>query len=347
MAKKSRDRKSEKGDQSSTSWEGLVVKTAGAGYWVRSDDGSRLQECKIKGKFRLKGIRTTNPVAVGDRVTVVETHRNPEASGSDRKSENSDGTLSYITEIHPRRNYIIRKASNLSKESHILAANIDRAILVATLRMPETPIIFIDRFLATCEAYDIPATIALNKIDLLDPEDRELVDGLRYLYESLGYGFLEVSAETGAGIDALKEITKDKISLMAGNSGVGKSSLINRLVPGLDLKTGKISDLHRTGMHTTTFSEMITLPYGGELIDIPGVKGFGMIDFKKEEVSHYFPEIFKASRECKYADCRHTGEPGCHVCEMVDNHYISESRYNSYLNILEELDEGEKYRKPF
>lgn len=312
-------------------WEGTVVKTAGSGYWVRSVDGNQLQECKIKGKFRLKGIRTTNPVAVGDKVTVTP----------------AEGGLSYITEIHPRRNYIIRKASNLSKESHILAANIDRAILVATLKMPETPIIFIDRFLATCEAYDIPATILLNKTDLLDEEDGELVEGLRLLYESLGYGFIAASAETGAGIEKLKEITKDKISLLAGNSGVGKSSLINRLVPGLNLKTGRISDIHRTGMHTTTFSEMISLPYGGELIDIPGVKGFGMIDFKKEEVSHYFPEIFRASKDCKYADCRHTGEPGCAVREMVDRHYISESRYNSYLNILEELEEGEKYRKPF
>lgn len=317
--------------QTARSWDGTVVKTAGAGYWVRSADGKHLQECKIKGKFRLKGIRTTNPVAVGDSVTVVP----------------AEGGLSYITEIHPRKNYIIRRASNLSKESHILAANIDQAFLVATLAMPETPIIFIDRFLATCEAYDIPATIVLNKIDLLEEEDRELVDALRNLYEGLGYGFVEVSAETGEGIEALRELTKDRISLMAGNSGVGKSSLINRLVPGLDLRTGKISDIHRTGMHTTTFSEMIHLPYGGELIDIPGVKGFGMIDFKEEEVSHYFPEIFKASRECRYADCRHTNEPGCAVRDKVAEHYISESRYNSYLNILEELEEGEKYRKPF
>lgn len=298
---------------------------------MRPDGGGEPMECKVKGKFRLKGIRTTNPVAVGDRVKVVP----------------AEGGLSYITEIYPRKNYIIRKASNLSKESHILAVNIDQALLVVTLRMPETPIIFIDRFLATCEAYDIPASIILNKTDLLEDDDKELAEGLRILYTGLGYGFEEVSAENGAGIDTLRELTQGKISLMAGNSGVGKSSLINRLVPGLDLRTGKISDIHRTGMHTTTFSEMITLPYGGELIDIPGVKGFGMIDFKKEEVSHYFPEIFKASKGCRYADCRHTGEPGCAVAEHVANHYISESRYNSYLNILEELEEGEKYRKPF
>lgn len=333
MAKKTKKREAFKPTEGAEPWEGTVVKTAGAGYWVRSDDGSCLQECKIKGKFRLQGIRTTNPVAVGDRVTVMP----------------AEGDYDYITEIHQRKNYIIRRASNLSKESHILAANVDQALLVATLRMPETPIIFIDRFLATCEAYGIPATIVINKTDLLDgEEDRELVEGLRRLYEGLGYGFVTASAETGEGIESLRKITQDKTSLMAGNSGVGKSSLINRLVPGLDLRTGRISDIHQTGMHTTTFSEMIQLPYGGRLIDIPGVKGFGMIDFKAEEVGHYFPEIFNASKECRYGDCRHTGEPGCAVGRMVDDHYISESRYNSYLNILEELDEqGEKYRKPF
>ena len=342
MTKKPRKNQAITPASAAVPWDGTVVKTAGAGYWVRPDshkddaDGGNVspeepRECKIKGKFRLKGIRTTNPVAVGDRVTVMP----------------AEGGLSYITEIHPRKNYIIRKASNLSKESHILAANIDQALLVVTLRMPETPIIFIDRFLATCEAYDIPATIVLNKTDLLESDDFELVEGLRILYTGLGYGFIAVSAETGEGIDELRKITRKKISLMAGNSGVGKSSLINRLVPGLDLKTGRISDIHRTGMHTTTFSEMISLPYGGELIDIPGVKGFGMIDFKEEEVSHYFPEIFKASKGCRYADCRHTHEPGCAVRREVEDHYIAESRYNSYLNILEELDEGEKYRKPF
>lgn len=312
-------------------WEGTVVRTAGASYWVRPASGGEPAECRVKGKFRLKGIRTTNPVAVGDKVTVT-----PAAGG-----------ISYISEISPRKNYIIRRASNLSKESHILAANLDQAFLVISLRKPDTPLVFIDRFLATCEAYDIPAVIVLNKADILEPEDAELVEGMRILYEGLGYGFILTSAETGEGIEDLREATAGKLSLMAGNSGVGKSTLINRLVPGLNLKTGKISDIHHTGMHTTTFSEMVMLPYGGELIDIPGVKGFGMIDFKKEEVSHYFPEIFKASKRCRYADCRHTGEPGCAVKEDVENHYISESRYNSYLNILEELEEGEKYRKPF
>ena len=312
---------------------GIVIKTTGANYMVKPDDGSDPVECRVKGKFRLKGIRTTNPVAVGDHVKFL-----PPA----------EGEMGYIVEIDPRKNYIIRRASNLSKESHILAANIDQALLVTSLREPATPIIFIDRFLATCEAYDIPASIVLNKTDILDKEDQEIIDGLRNLYESLGYGFLTTSAENGSGVDQLREITKDKISLMAGNSGVGKSSLINALVPGLNLKTGRISDIHQTGMHTTTFSEMILLPYGGELIDIPGVKGFGMIDFLPEEVSHYFPEIFKAGRNCRFDDCRHTDEPGCAVKEHVENHYISESRYQSYLNILAEtLGEDDKYRKPF
>ena len=310
-------------------WPGVVVRTAGGSSWVAPDSGDgEPVECKVKGKFRLKGIRTTNPVAVGDRVIV-----SPAAGG-----------VSYITEIEPRTNYIIRRASNLSKESHILAANVDQAFLVATLMQPETPIVFIDRFLATCEAYNVKATLIINKSDLFDEDCRELAAGMKYLYESLGYGFLLTSASTGEGVDELKELTKDKISLMAGNSGVGKSSLINLLAPEANLRTGQISDTHHTGMHTTTFSEMVSLPYGGKLIDIPGVKGFGMIDFSKEEVSHYFPEIFKASAGCKYGNCRHTGEPGCAVADMVDKQLIAASRYNSYLNILEEIEEGDKYR---
>lgn len=312
-------------------WYGTVVRTAGGSSWVRPESGGESVECKVKGKFRLKGIRTTNPVAVGDKVIV-----SPAVGG-----------VQYITEILPRNNYIIRRASNLSKESHILAANVDQALLVVSLKEPETPIIFIDRFLATCEAYNIKASLIVNKADLFDDDCRELAAGMKILYESLGYGFVVTSAETGEGIDTLREMTKDKLSLMAGNSGVGKSSLINILVPGANLRTGRISDIHKTGMHTTTFSEMVALPYGGELIDIPGVKGFGMIDFTEEEVSHYFPEIFKASANCKYGNCRHTGEPGCVVQDMVRDHYIAESRYNSYLNILEEIQEDEKYRKAY
>ena len=331
MSKKNREKTCQEQLTGSNKWEGIVVRTAGGSSWVRPLEGKEPVECKVKGKFRLKGIRTTNPVAVGDKVIV----------------NGVTGDVSYITEILPRKNYIIRRASNLSKESHILAANVDQALLVATLVSPETPIIFIDRFLATCEAYNVKAALIINKEDLFDNDCKELALGMKNLYESLGYGVVLTSAETGEGIERLKELTRDKLSLMAGNSGVGKSSLINLLAPDADLKTGQISDFHHTGMHTTTSSEMVALPYGGELIDIPGVKGFGMIDFKEEEVDHYFPEIFKASAQCRFDDCRHTGEPGCHVKEMVDDHYISQSRYASYLNILEEIEEGEKYRKAF
>ena len=331
MGNKKKDRKNANAMPAGDSWEGIVVRTAGGSSWVSPEGGGEPEECKVKGKFRLKGIRTTNPVAVGDRVTVSPAF----------------GGVSYITEIAPRSNYIIRRASNLSKESHILAANVDQALLVASLKQPETPIIFIDRFLATCEAYNVKASLIINKADLFDEDCRELAAAMQTLYESLGYGFLMTSAETGEGIEELKGMTRGKLSLMAGNSGVGKSTLINCLAPGANLRTGQISDIHQTGMHTTTFSEMITLPYGGQLIDIPGVKGFGMIDFTKEEVSHYFPEIFKASAGCRYSDCSHRGEPGCNVKKMVEGSYIAQSRYNSYLNILEEIEEDEKYRKAY
>lgn len=311
---------------------GRVVKNTGSSYLVRYDDG-RSTLCKVKGNFRIKGIRTTNPVAVGDMVEVAP----------------REGDADFIVSILPRNNYIIRRASNLSKESHILAANIDMAILVATLREPDVTTVFIDRFLATCEAYNVPATLVINKCDLWDEEDRELAEGMDYLYKSLGYGVLFVSAETGEGLDSLRELTRDKVSLMAGNSGVGKSSLINALVPGANLRTGEISDLHHTGVHTTTFSEMVELPYGGELIDIPGVRGFGTIDFAPEEVDHFFPEIFRYSHDCRYSDCSHVNEPGCAVIPAVEEHYIAASRYASYLSILEETREegADKYRKPF
>lgn len=310
--------------------EGRVVKNTGSAYVVEFEDGSRAN-CRVKGNFRIKGIRTTNPVAVGDIVEVTST-------GDD---------VDFITAISPRRNYIIRRASNLSKESHILGANIDQAILVATLRDPETPLTFIDRFLATAEAYNIPAKLVINKNDLWDDDDRELGEAVDYLYTSIGYQVLTVSAYTGTGLDELRNVTKDKVSLMAGNSGVGKSSLINELIPGAELRTGQISDSHRTGMHTTTFSEMLSLPYGGEIIDIPGVKGFGTIDFEPEEVSHFFPEIFRIGAECKYGNCKHTGEPGCAVIPAVEDHRIAASRYSSYLSILEEATEADKYRKAY
>lgn len=329
MAKKS---KTGKLAFTSPAEEGLVVKNTGSAYDVKLDSGLMVS-CRVKGNFRIKGIRTTNPVAVGDRIAAVRA---------------ADDAW-YITSILPRRNYIIRRASNLSKESHILAANIDLAILVASIRDPEVPLTFIDRFLATAEAYRIPAAIVLNKEDLWDDGDRELAEAIMHLYNSIGYTALAVSASTGEGLDALRELTKDKISLMAGNSGVGKSSLINALIPGAALRTGEISELYHTGTHTTTFSEMLTLPYGGSIIDIPGVRSFGTIDFSVEDTGHFFPEIFHEARGCKYSDCRHCGEPGCAVADAVESHRIAESRYASYLSILEEVMAGsaDKYRKPF
>ena len=309
---------------------GCVVKNTGSEFLVRLD-GGRETLCRIKGNFRIKGLRTTNPVAVGDRVTVEE----------------RPGDADYIVAIEPRRNYVIRRASNLSKESHILAANVDQALLVVTLREPEVSTTFIDRFLATCEAYSVPASIIINKSDLWDDLDRELADALRVLYTQLGYGVEFLSVKSGEGLDRLRDLTRDKTSLLAGNSGVGKSSLINALVPGADLKTGEISDIHHTGMHTTTFSEMVSLPYGGQVIDVPGVRGFGVIDFDKYDVSHYFPEIFETGRDCRYSDCLHIGEPGCAVRPAVEEHRIAESRYASYLSILEEVSESgldAKYR---
>lgn len=313
--------------------EGRVVKNTGSSYVVKTSTGEEYP-CRIKGNFRIKGIRSTNPVAVGDIVKI--THASDDAF--------------YIKEILPRRNYIIRRASNLSKESHILATNIDKAILVATIFNPETPTTFIDRFLSTAEAYSIPAVIVFNKCDLWTPEIFEYAEELKSLYTGIGYKVLFTSVVNGTGIEDLKELTKSQISLMAGNSGVGKSSLINALVPGLNLKTGEISDIHHTGTHTTTFSEMIPLPEGGELIDIPGVKGFGMLEYQPAEVGHYFPEIFKKSSECKYGDCRHLGEPGCAVEEAVKNGDISESRFVSYVSIMNEVmqEKGEdKYRKGY
>lgn len=314
-------------------FHGRVIKNTGSSYIVRFDDGGEA-DCRIKGNFRIKGIRTTNPVAVGDLVTVEE----------------RAGETYYITAIDPRTNYIIRRASNLSKESHILAANIDLALLIATVKDPQTPTTFIDRFLATAEAYSIKAVLVLNKEDLWDEDDREYALALKNLYETIGYEVFIVSAISGEGIEDLRTLLAGKITLLAGNSGVGKSSVINALVPGAQLRTGAISDIHHTGTHTTTFSEMISLPGGGELIDVPGVRGFGTIDFEPEEVDHFFPEIFKTSHDCRFGNCCHTGEPGCAVVKAVEDAFISQSRYNSYLSILEEAREeagADKYRKPF
>ncbi|MCI9607761.1 MAG: ribosome small subunit-dependent GTPase A [Muribaculaceae bacterium] len=312
---------------------GTVIKNTGSSYVVKTDNGSELQ-CKIKGNFRIKGIRTTNPVAVGDIVEV-------------KPNDNGD---SYITAITPRRNYIIRRASNLSKEAHIIAANIDAVCLIATLFHPVTSTTFIDRFLATAEAYNVPATLVINKADLCegDEERTEYLDAVTYLYRSIGYNVVHTSAETGMGVDELRQLLAGKTTLLSGNSGVGKTSLINRLIPGLDLRTAAISTVHDTGMHTTTFSEMFELPApGGRIIDTPGVKGFGTVDMDRTEIAHYFPEIFATSAGCKYNNCSHTHEPGCAVRQAVNDHTIAASRYSSYLSILEDIGSNDKYRKPF
>lgn len=296
---------------------------------VKTDDGA-LVECKIKGNFRLKGIRSTNPIAVGDRVCIVP---------------NAEGTA-FITEIEDRKNYIIRRASNLSKQSHIIAANVDACMLVVTVNYPETSTTFIDRFLASAEAYRVPVNLVFNKVDLYSEDELRYLDGLVNLYTHISYPCYRISAANGEGVDALKEDLQGKITLFSGHSGVGKSTLINYLLPDQQLKTGEISSVHNKGMHTTTFSEMYPLGENGYIIDTPGIKGFGTFDMKDEEVGHYFKEIFEFSARCKYGNCTHRHEPGCAVREAMENHYISQSRYNSYLNILEDKEEG-KYRSAF
>ncbi|WP_294586766.1 ribosome small subunit-dependent GTPase A [uncultured Phocaeicola sp.] len=309
--------------------KGLVIKNTGSWYVVKTDDGN-LVECKIKGNFRLKGIRSTNPIAVGDRVCIAP---------------NAEGTA-FITEIEDRRNYIIRRASNLSKQSHIIAANLDQCMLVVTVNYPETSTIFIDRFLASAEAYRVPVSLVFNKIDKYSDDELHYLDGLVNLYTHIGYPCHRISALNGEGIDELKQSLQGKITLFSGNSGVGKSTLINYLLPDQRLKTGEISTVHNKGMHTTTFSEMYPLGENGYIIDTPGIKGFGTFDMEDEEVGHYFKEIFEFSANCKYGNCTHRHEPGCAVREAVEKHYISESRYVSYLNILEDKEEG-KYRSAF
>lgn len=320
--------------------KGLVIKNTGSWYTVLTDDGSTV-DCKIKGNFRLRGIRSTNPVAVGDRVTI-----------SSPKGGGQEGAC-FITEIEDRRNYIIRKSINLSKQSHILAANVDQALLVVTVVKPETSTTFIDRFLASAEAYRIPVILVFNKSDLLSEEECHYQDMMIQLYETIGYECHAISATEGNGVEALRSLLDGKITLLSGNSGVGKSTLINRLVPHANQRVADISEAHQTGMHTTTFSEMIPLtshlssPTSQSwLIDTPGIKGFGTFDMEKEELTSYFKEIFEFSKQCRFSDCTHTHEPGCAVLKAVEDHYIAQSRYQSYLSMLEDKDEN-KYREAF
>ncbi len=308
---------------------GLVIKNTGSWYLVKTDEGNCV-ECKIKGNFRLKGIRSTNPVAVGDYVHIIL---------------NQEGTA-FISEIEDRKNYIIRRASNLSKQSHIIAANLDQCMLIVTVNYPETSTTFIDRFLASAEAYRVPVKLIFNKIDTYNEEEKSYLEALIHLYTSIGYPCFKVSAKQNIGIDALSSELEGKITLLSGHSGVGKSTLINAILPDATAKTGEISSVHKKGMHTTTFSEMFELPQNGYLIDTPGIKGFGTFDMEEEEIGHYFPEIFRTSADCKYGNCTHRNEPGCAVREAVENHFISESRYNSYLNMLEDKEEG-KYRSAY
>lgn len=298
---------------------GLVIKSTGSRYAVELESG-QVVEARIKGRFRLQGIRTTNPLAVGDWVQV-------------------EGEQ--IVSIEDRRNYIIRKASNLSKESHILAANVDRVFLFVTLSQPETPTEFVDRFLVSARAYDVPVVLVINKVDLWADDD-DYLNSYQYLYRSLGYEVVACSVQTGQGMEALRQMISGKVTLLAGNSGVGKSSFLNALDGNLKLKTGSISKAHQTGMHTTTYAEMFDV-LGGKLIDIPGVKGFGLVHMDVHEIGHYFPEIFAHAKQCKFGDCLHQNEPDCAVRRAVEEHLISQSRYQSYLSIVSDVESG-KYR---
>ena len=297
-----------------------VVRATGSWYDVLHD-GAMLR-CRIRGKLRLKGVRSTNPVVVGDEAVC-------EADGGD----------CVIVDIVPRRNYVIRRASNLSKESHIIAANVDQALLMVTLRSPETPKEFADRFLVTCEAYKVPAAILLSKIDL---QDAEAVAEFRAVYEGAGYRVLEVSAKEGRGVEEVRKLLAGRTTLVSGNSGVGKSTLIQTIDPSLDIRIGEISDSHHKGRHTTTFSTMYSLAEGGAVIDTPGIKGFGLLDIDDAELWHYFPEMMRVAPGCRFYNCTHTHEPGCAVVEAVKAGEIAWSRYESYLKIL---DDDEKYRK--
>ncbi len=309
---------------------GIIIKNTGSWYLVRTDDG-RAVECKVKGNFRLRGIRSTNPVAVGDGVTITET-----------EGQNA----AFITEIDERKNYIVRKASNLSKQSHILAANVDLVLLLVTIARPETSTTFIDRFIASAEAYRVPVCIAFNKTDDLTEDERQNMLYLHNIYTEIGYPCFCISALHNEGTDELPNLLAEKTTLLAGHSGVGKSTLLNLLIPDANARTSEISEAHGTGMHTTTFSELYELPQGGALIDIPGIKGFGTFNMEPEEVAHYFRDIFAISENCRFSNCTHTHEPGCAVLDALETHRLAPSRYASYLSMLDDKEEG-KYRAAY
>ncbi|PKP22077.1 MAG: ribosome small subunit-dependent GTPase A [Bacteroidetes bacterium HGW-Bacteroidetes-21] len=297
---------------------GIVTKTMGSLFMVLSETGETM-ECRVRGKIRLEGSRSTSPVVVGDRVDV----------------EQDSKTLAYvISHIHERKNHILRKSINLSKQTHVLAANIDQAVIIATLAFPITSLHFIDRYLVTCEAYQIPALIVFNKTDLLTPEQKDEMESIFAIYKKVGYSCLSVSAETGENLDKLKELLTGKISLLSGHSGVGKSTLINKIEPLLRQKTQEISDYHLKGKHTTTFSEMFPLSEGGFIIDTPGIKGFGLYNVDPDELFHFFPEMFRLTGQCQYNNCTHNHEPGCKIKEAIEKGEVSESRYQSYLQMM-------------
>lgn len=308
---------------------GTVIKSTGSWYQVKTDEGNTIQ-CRIVGKLRLRGIKSTNPVAVGDVV--------------DFKMEEGEET-GVITEIHDRKNYIIRKSVNLAKQTQVIAANLDQAILIVTLDFPKTYPRFIDRFLVTAEAYDIPAVLVFNKIDLYDDAALDELEFYTYAYEDAGYTVLHTSVPGDLGIDELKETLAGKTSLLSGHSGVGKSTLVNTIEPTLDLKTNSISDTHHQGQHTTTFAEMFELSFGGNIIDTPGIRGFGLVDMEKEELGDYFPEIFRIKDQCKFNNCLHLEEPGCAVKVAVEAGELAYTRYDSYVNFVNGTDEDETYRK--
>lgn len=306
--------------------KGLVIKSTGSRYRVLSGNG-KVVDCTIKGKFRVKELRTTNPVAVGDNI-LFEFEKNHESG--------------VITEVLERRNYILRKSSNLSKEYQILAANIDQVFLMITIILPETPVEFIDRFLITAEAYRVPANLIINKTDLYGVTELERMEYILSLYGKIGYECFSLSLKNLSGIEALKIKMQNKISLVAGNSGVGKSSLLNILNPSLNLKTAEVSDYHKQGKHITTFPEMHPIPFGGFVIDSPGIRGFGIVDMERNEIYHFFPEIFRTSAECRFNNCLHLDEPGCAVRTAVESGLIDPLRYKSYINIM--LEDNRKYR---